>query len=130
MATKKNGTHVGMIAEFSLKSCALDLPVLRFDHPSAARRVLDVTRGRAGRPILFFPFFDVSSSRLNGVNGLISPSAGGGVGTLTLVLRCTSRKMECSLFATTNGLLGASVKIRIGDKRGFSGDIVGRIALG
>ena len=66
--------------EFSLQSWVLDLPV-RFDQPRAARRVLEVTRGRAGRPIVFLPCFDVSSSTLNGVKGLISLSTGGGVGT-------------------------------------------------
>ena len=105
----EESTHVGMTTEFSLKSCALDLPMLRFDHPSAARRVLEVTRGRAGKPILFLPCFDVSRSTLKGVNGLISPRAGGGVGTLT-VLRCTSRRMECSCVVLANGLMGTAVK--------------------
>ena len=37
-------SRVGMTTKFSLRSCVLDLPVLRSDHPRAARRGLEVTR--------------------------------------------------------------------------------------
>ena len=114
--------------EFSLQSWVLDFPV-RFDHPRAARRVLEVTRGRAGRPIAVLPCFDVSSSTLNGVNGLISFSAGGGVGTSMFVLRCTSRRTVWSWRDIANGLLGTSVKTWMGDERLLSGDAVDRMCL-
>ena len=115
-----------MMAEFSLQSCVLDLPVLRFDQPRAARRVLDVTRGRAGRPTAFLPCLEVSSSTWKGEKGLISFNAGGGVGTLTLAVQ-TSRRTDGSCTADAKGLLGASVNTRMGDPRCFSGEMVERM---
>jgi len=95
---------------FSFCFCELGFAALRFVHPSAVRRALDVTRGRAGSGGATFLGDGGTSGTANGVNGFRMSSVGTGEATSAVVLSERSRRagLAFSVLLCATGAGGCS----------------------